>query len=98
MNNDKPFTEYKVIRAVKNSIHKDKCPKRVPDNWDVEKYPIGEYIYYRPADDNRGDSWCIIGHPKQQNKIITTPTVTKTSTLDKYLEARAIINTLELNN
>ncbi len=98
LNNDKPFTEYKVIRAVKNSIHKDKCPKRVPDNWDVEKYPIGEYIYYRPADDNRGDSWCIIGHPKQQNKIITTTTVTKTSTLDKYLEARSIINTLELNN
>lgn len=97
LNKDKPFTEYKVIRAVKNSIHKDKSPKRVPENWDIEKYPIGEYMYYRPADDKRGDSWGIMGHPKQDKKIITTTTVMKTSTLDKYLEARGIINTLELN-
>jgi hypothetical protein len=96
LNNEKPFTEYKVIRAVKNSIHKDKSPKRVPENWDIEQYPIGEYLYYRPADDKRGDSWGIMGHPKQQKEIITTNTVMNKSTLDKYLEARAIINTLEL--
>jgi hypothetical protein len=94
LENNTPFKEYKVVRAVKNSIHKDKCPKRVPDNWDIEQYPICEHLYYRPADDKRGDSWGVMGHPKQDKKIITSSTSMKISTLDKYLEARAIINTL----
>jgi hypothetical protein len=98
LENNTPFKEYKVVRAVKNSIHKDKCPKRVPDNWDIEQYPICDHLYYRPADDKQGDSWVIMGHPKQHNKIITSSTSKNKSTIDKYLQARSIINTLELNN
>ena len=96
LNKDIAFTEYKVIRAVKNSIHKDKCPKRIPDNWDIENHPICDHLFYRPADDKRGDMWVIKGHPKQSKPTICTSTSINKSTLDKYLEARCIINTLEL--
>jgi hypothetical protein len=92
---DTPFKEYKVVRAVKNSVHKEKSTKRAPENWDLENYPIAEYLYYCPPTDKRSDSWIIRGHPKQTKASISTSTSKDKSTLDKYLESRAIVNKLE---
>jgi hypothetical protein len=86
-----PFKEYKVVRAVKNSVHKEKSTKRSPENWDLEKYPIPEYLYYIPLNSSHGDSWIIIDHPDHPKRLSTTTSKHK-STLNKYLEACAIVN------
>jgi hypothetical protein len=91
---DTPFKEYKVVRAVKNSVHKEKSTKRAPENWDLENYPIAEYLYYCPETDKRSDSWIIRGHPKQTKASISSSTSKDKSTLDKYLQAIDIVNTL----
>ena len=92
---DTPFKEYKVVRAVKNSVHKEKSTKRAPENWDLEQYPIPEYLYYCPPTDKRSDSWIIRGHPKQTKASISSSTSKDKSTLEKYLEATSIVNKLE---
>jgi hypothetical protein len=92
--NDTPFKEYKIVRAVKNSVHREKSTKRVPEDWDIDKYPVSEYLYYRPKDDKRGDMWIIKGHPKQPKPTMFTTTSTSKSTLDKYLDAIAILEAL----
>lgn len=93
-----PFKEYKVVRAVKNSVHKEKSTKRSPENWNLEKYPISEYLYYCPETDKRSDSWVVKGHPKQTKTSISSSTSKDKSTLEKYLEACAIFNKLDITD
>lgn len=87
LENDREFPKFEIKRAVKNQIHKEKSMKAIPNNWDLEKYPIPDGVFYRPADEKRGDCWMT----KKNGKLVCSTTSKTISTLDKFLEFSKVI-------
>jgi hypothetical protein len=67
----------------------------MPADWDIQTYPICEYLYYQEEKGTKGDYWMVKRHSKQTKDMICTTASKSVSTLDKYLEAMKIISELD---